>query len=780
MKLFRLILLLTIFSAITLNSTFAQNVSTVNVSSLSDAQITQIMNEINNRGLSESEAIALAQTKGATPTQIADMRRRMQELRVAKGGSVSTEDKVTQETPIAREAFSEKAALEASPEEKKVFGYYLFNNKNLTFEPSLNIQTPKQYVVGIGDEILISIWGASESSYQLTVNKNGMIQIPLVGPVNVNGFSLAYTETLIKRRLTSIYSGLAGNNPNTFASITLGGLRSIKVTLNGEINVPGTYTLPATSSLFNALYLSGGPNMKGSFRTISVRRGNKVIQTIDVYDFLVDADPKDNITLQDQDIIYVPIIENRVTVSGAFMRTGYFEFHDNETISDLLRYTGGFTDGAYRFKVGVTRNTLKEKKIIDVNQDQYSQFVLQSGDIVTAGSILNRFENRVTISGEVFRPGTFELTEGLTLFDLIKNAEGLRENAYMNRAHITRLNPDLSIETISFDLGEIITGRKNIDLQREDAVNIKSIFDMREGYNIGVFGEVLKPGTIPFSDNLTLKDLIYKAGGFNESADVSYIELSRRLSYFEASSLTDSLVHIYYFKVPRDLVLFSEDADFLIKPFDRVYIRRAPGLRDQGNVTVEGEVKYAGSFPIAKRTETISDIIERAGGFTPYAEIENAYLIRTESALGTQQVYIELDKILKKKHSDIDLELLAGDRIVVPRQQHLIKVSGTVRNPYTFAQIKGKNLRFYIDKSGGFDDDALKKRIYVRYADGSSARTRSFIFKNYPRIKPGSEIIVPKKPEKPQRQDNTGKWLAIASTTATLGVALSAILNSLK
>ena len=774
MKLYRFLLLLILIGAPVIVS--AQELSTVNVSALSDAQIQQIVNEVSSRGLSMQDAAALARTRGATEAQIQEVLRRVQELNAQKGGSIQQPAaNAVQKTTVERQVFSQKAAVSASPSEKKIFGYYLFNNKNLTFEPSINIQTPKQYVIGIGDEIIINVWGASEATYQLVVDKNGAIQIPKIGPVFINGYTFDGAERVIKKRLTRIYAGMSGRSPNTYASITLGGLKSMRITLVGEVNVPGTYTLPATATLFNALYLSGGPSQSGSFRNIALIRGGKIIKHIDVYDFLVDADPSDNIALQDQDVIYIPTFSKRVSIGGPFTRTGLFEMKGKETMTDLLRFVGGFTENAYKFRVHVVRYTPTEKKVLDIDRANFSDFVLNNGDAVTCGTILDRFENRISINGAVFRPGSYELTDGMTLRSLIFKAEGLREEVYLNRGLITRLKDDKTTEVIPFDVAEVVAGRKDYPLKKDDNVTIKTIFDMREGYNVGIYGLVQNPQVFPYAENMTLKDLIFKAGGFKESADISFIEVARRLSYDEAAQITDSLVHIFTFKIPRDLILDPADANFLLQPYDRVYVRQLPGYRDQGSATITGEVKYAGPYPIKSKKDRLSDLVKRAGGLTPEAYLDAARLSRA----GVGIVDIDLRNILNNPGTRRDLLLIPGDNLMIPTEPQTVSISGEVQNPFATTYIPGKSLKYYINVSGGWGMDPFKRRVYVTYPDGSADRTRNFIFHYYPKVLPGSTIFVPKKPQK-QKQDKTAQWLAVASTTSSITVAIVAIVNMLK
>jgi len=799
MRFHKLTILLIQFILIVSTPLFAQvptNPSSVDVNNLSDAQIQRIMQEIQSRGLTQDQAIAMAKAQGASQTQIDQMLMRIQQLQMNPSDTLSSKSdypsattKKAYTTPKARVTISEKT--------KKIFGYQLFNSQNLSFEPAVNIPIPRDYVLGISDQLSINVWGASQTKYQLTIDKNGAITIPDVGPVYLAGLSFEKGQSLIKNRLMAIYSGMAGEYPNTWAEVSLGAVRSIKINVIGEINAPGTYTLPSTASAFNALYLSGGPNENGSFREIRLIRDGVTFKTIDVYDFLINADPTANVQLREQDIIFVPNYKTRVEIAGEIKRKGIFEIKTSETMSDLIRFAGGFGDKAYTHALTVIRNNDREREVRSVADTDFSKFALQNGDSIRADSILNRFSNRVAIKGSVFHPGNYELTPGMKLSDLIKKADGLREDAFMNRGLISRIKEDNSPENISFDLKEVMKGTNDILLRKEDKVLISSIFQMREKRSVTVVGEVMRPDSLEYQDNMTLGDVIFKAGGFREQADISVVEVSRRLSYEEAAKVTDKMNDIFQFSLTRDLKLSPTDAAFKLMPFDEVYVRRAPGYRDQGTVMITGEVIYAGTYAISDKNEKISNVIKRAGGLIPGAFISGATLTRTyklseaelekkkqlmkrdttlrDSLLTLKNTYpvgIELEKILASPGSSIDLLLLPGDVINVPRQLQTVKVSGNVMNPLALTYEKRFSLSRYIDRAGGYDDRARKSRTYVIYPNGTTASTKGFIFRRSPRITPGSEIIVPKKAVK---ADNTMKWIAIASALASVATAVATL-----
>jgi protein involved in polysaccharide export with SLBB domain len=778
----------------------AQNPASINVNNLSDQQIQQIVNEVNSRGLTIDQAAQMAQMQGATPAQIDQIKRRIQELNFSKGNSIANPQATgTQASEVKREAFSEKAVVQASPKAKRIFGFQLFNAENLTFEPPVNIPTPQNYVLGIDDELTVSIWGASQQTYQLRIETTGAVSIPDIGPVYVSGMEFLKAKELIKKRLISIYQGMDGSSPNTWADVSISNLRSIKINVIGEVMVPGTYTLPSTASVFNALYLSGGPNENGSFRSIQVIRDNKIIKTIDVYDYLINANTQGNIPLREQDVIYIPTYQKRVEAGGAFKRTGIFELTEKEKLTDLIRYLGGFTDQAFKAQLSLTRITDKEKKIIDINQSLYESFVPANGDLVVASEIMDRYENRVLISGAVFRPGTYELTDGMTISQLIARAQGVKENFYSNRGLIIRLQDNLSPMTLPFDVKDILRGVNDMKLQREDQVIIQDIFSMRQKRSIQILGEVQRPGEYDFLDNMTLKDLIFQAGGLNEVASESFVELARRHNYQEASQTTDQMVKLFQFNIDRQLKLDSKDEAFLLEPFDYIYIRRSPSYFEQRTVIISGEVKYPGPYSISSKSERISDLINRAGGLLPDAFIKGARMKRANPLAGQylqsmqnspsdslltkakQQIYSEqlelkLESILQHPGSNYDYLLKAGDEIHIPELAQEVRISGEILNPIGLAYEQGKGLKYYIDRSGGFSNRSHKSKTFVIYSDGTTGVTHNFIWRNYPNLEPGCQIVVPKKPEK-QRVDSTGKWLGIASTMGTIAIAIATLLS---
>ncbi len=799
-----------------------QDFSNVRVDDLSDAQIRQFMNQVKSSGLGEDQLEQVAAAKGMSNTEIAKLRQRIQRIKRQESQSprrqetsrevnMPDEEKSTVKSPVQKE--EEEVQPELTEEQQRIrerlFGAALFANSNLTFEPNLRLATPLDYQIGPDDEILIDIYGYSEASYQLKVSPEGTINIPMIGVVPVSGATIEQASQRIRSRLSSIYSGI--RTGATSVSISLGNIRSIRVILTGEIVKPGTYTLPSVATVFNALYASGGPSENGSFRTIQIIRGGSVVGVLDVYDFLLYGSLKNNIRLQDQDVIRIPTYRTRVEVNGEVKRDGIFEMIPGETFSDLLGFAGGFTERAYKARVKVLQNTETERRIADVTSDQFGSYTPSSGDEFYVDEILDRFKNRIRVEGAVFRPGEYELEQGLTLSGLIKKAEGLKEDAFMNRGYITRIKDDLTTELISFNTADIVQGRTpDISLKREDIVTIPSIFELKEEYKLTINGEVRNPGDFEFAENTTLEALIIKAGGLKESATPKRIEVARRIK--AVNSLNDTTVTAQVFTVNVDQNLKAATENFRLMPFDIVSVRSAPGYQEQKMVKIEGEVLFPGTYTITHKDERIADLIQRAGGLTANAYKEGASLKRVpvkefesdiekenlklkqfkslqeaandsaevdleDATVRNDYVGIDLPKILKNPHARYDLLLEDGDVLNVPKQLQTVKISGEVLSPSSVVYEKNKGFKGYVRESGGFSPRALKKRSYIIYANGGVSSARKFLFFNvYPDVKPGAEIFVPTKEERNNRM-STSEIVAISTGLATIATLVFTILK---
>ncbi|MGQ8337726.1 SLBB domain-containing protein [Sunxiuqinia sp. A32] len=780
----------------------SQNVNSVNIQNTSDEQIEQVLKEIKNQGLSMDQAISLAKAKGASQFQINQLINRIQQLKTFHPTSSEQSDLLFEkkDTTLIADTLK-KEEVHVTELNKRIFGYQLFNSESLSFEPNINIPTPQNYTLGIGDQLQINVWGASQQTYLLTVDNNGTINIPDLGQIFVSGQNFKDARQLILNRLTGIYSDMRGSSPGTFADVSIQNLHSITINVIGEVIAPGTYTLPATASAFNALYLSNGPNENGSFRNIKLIRDNKSKAKIDVYDYLINGNAAANITLRDQDILIVPPYEKRVKLGGGFKRKGIFELKEDETLQQLIDYAGGFSENAYKNQLSITRFANGQMQLADVSKENYEGFLLQNGDSIFAGKVIDRFENRINISGAVFRPGDYSLTENTTLADLIQKAGGIREDHYANRGLIIRLDEQLYPTSIPFEVDDVVAGKMNIPLKREDQVIIRDIFSIGEQAFVNILGEVMFPGKFDFMKNMTLKDVIFLAGGLTEAASESFIEVARRNKPDEAQEINDKMVSLYQFHIDRNLKLDPEDQKFTLQAFDYIYIRKAPSYHTQKTVSVTGEVKYPGEYSISSKTERISDIISRAGGLTPYAfspgaslnrntekdikqnieyiqmmEQDEDSLIWMEEKINVSRLELRLDEILAKPGSIYDYILNEGDEVYIPKKSDEIWITGEVLNPIGLAWQKGKKLKYYINRAGGFSDNAKKGKLYIIYSDGTTRVTKKVPFKKFPIPQPGSQIVVPMKPVKPDG-DNTGKWLAITSALSSLAVAIAAVLR---
>ncbi|UCS93254.1 SLBB domain-containing protein [Echinicola marina] len=624
---FTIILLL---SAIVLHAQSLSNIQNVKVDELSDAQIAAIVQRAEEQGISKSQIPTLAQERGLSAMEANKLATRISQLGTAGGGvdqsANSPADTGAQRmvsTPVAGSFNGDNSKL--TEKQQKIYGFGLFHHKELNFSPNLNIPTPESYVVGTGDQLLIDVYGDSQQSYSLTVNPEGRLYIPNVGPIAVGGASISAATARIKQELSSIYSDLNSSNPRTFLQIRLGNIRSIQVSMTGELAHPGTYTLPSFASVFNALYAAGGPNEEGSFRNIKVYRNSRQVAEVDVYEFLTNGNQAQNIRLQDNDVIIVPAVQTRVEVQGPVRRPGLFEIQADEDIRDLIHYAGGFKSQAYTQRIGVRRVSEDARKVADISQEQFESFKVQDGDIYLVGEKLNRFENRVQISGAVYHPGEFALFDGMTVKDLIDKAEGLRGEAFLNRATLYRTQEDMTLEIVPVDVKAVVNGTaQDIQLQREDVLHIPSKYDLSEEYYVKISGEINRPGAFAFAENMTVEDLVLKAGGFKESASDAYIEVARRVK-----DRTDGqIAEIFTIDIDQNLEINGADKEVVLHPFDHVIIRRSPGFQREQLVRVEGEVNYPGQYTIATATERISDLLKRAGGINPFAYTKGATLIR--------------------------------------------------------------------------------------------------------------------------------------------------------
>ena len=695
-----------------------------------------------------------------------------------------------------------KAHLEMSA--RQIFGHNLFRNTNLSFEPSANLATPISYRLGPGDEVIIDIWGASENTIRQTISPEGDIQVKDLGPVHLNGMTVKEANQYLQREFSKIYSGIGGNEPNSQIRLTLGDTRTIQVNIMGEVSVPGTYSLSAFSTVFHALYRAGGVNKIGSLRGIKLVRNGKTIENLDVYEFIMKGKMNDDIRLQEGDVIIVNPYESLVEIVGKVKRPMYYEMKPTETVANLLEYAGGFTGDSYKKAIRLIRKSGREHQVFNVDEMDYSVFRLDDGDLVTVDAVLDRFENKVEISGAVYRSGLYQLDgEVNTVKQLIKKAEGLRGDAFLNRVLLDREHEDLSHEVIAIDLNGLLNGTvADIPLQKDDHLYIPSVNDLKEEETVSIYGEVLNPGTFLYSDKMTIEDLVVQAGGLREAAATTRVSVTRRIKDPKSTAYSSKLAETFAFDIKDGLVI--GDADFYLQPFDMVQIRRSPAYKVQRTVSVSGEVLFSGSYALLKKNERLSDLIKRAGGITPDAYIKGGRLIRrmndeerrrerdalrmarngegkdsiSVAKLAITETYtvgIDMEKALANPGSDYDVVLREGDVIYIPEFVNTVKISGSVMYPNTVAWEKGAKLKHYINMAGGYGNMAKKKKAYIIYLNGTVARARRG---DSQLIQPGCEIVVPSKAEKQHMK--FAEILGISSTTATMAAMVATLVNAFK
>ena len=730
-------------------------------------------------------------------------------------------DRVIATTPGEDSISPEEQRKRNLPEndlKETVFGREIFSNKNLSFEPDLNIPTPKNYILSAGDELLINVWGDSELNLKLKVSPEGTILIPNLGPVSVSGLTIETAENRIRQELGRIMSTLSENTDgaNTFVSVSLSQIRSIKVNIVGEVVAPGTYTLPSFATLFNALYAAGGVNEIGSLRGIKVYRNSKEVAKLDVYDYLLNGKYNTNIRLEENDMVIVSPYDQLAVVRGKVKRNRIFEMKKGETLQQLLNMAGGFTGDAYKKDVRIKRKADSRYQIATVTEDKYPTFAMMDGDSLLVDSVIPFYENRLTVTGAVWRPGEYELNGAVhTVKGLINQAAGLKGDEFTGRAQITRLNPDFTTTVIALDIRGILNGTSpDIELKPEDILNIPSLFDLREPYTIKISGAVNYVDTVlPYRNNLTVEDAIMMAGGLKESAATVNVEVARRIKDTKTYENSNRTAEVFNFELNDNLGLISVDGKnsnsvFTLEPFDEVYVRFSPGYQEQQVVKVDGEITFSGDYVLAEKNSRLSNIIAKAGGITPDAYVKGASLKRqlTEDemrrletllqlssnkqsrdsvALSLENIKnysvgIDLEKALANPGSAHDVVLRDGDELYIPQLQSTVKINGAVTYPNSVTYTKGMSVGNCLSQAGGYNDIARKYPIVI-YMNGKVATTKkSFIFfKRYPKVEPGCEIVVPTKTQR-DRKTSLAEVLSIASSTTSMAAMVTSIINTMK
>lgn len=687
---------------------------------------------------------------------------------------------------------------------RQIYGHEVFNARALTFEPSENLATPQNYRLGPGDEVVIDLWGTSEDHLRQTISPEGSIMISQVGPVYLNGLTIGDANKHIKSIFSRKYAGM--DDAETEIQVTLGQIRTIQVDILGEVSTPGTFRMSPFSSVFHALYRAGGIRDIGTLRNIQVLRNGWKVAGIDIYEYLFDGKTSGNIRLQEGDVIIVPPYDQLVSIDGNVKRPMYYEIKPGETIQDLLTYAGGFTGDAYTGMVRLARQTGTENELYNIDRGEFTSYRLKDGDIITIGTILDRYANRVELKGAVYRPGMFAIGDGVnTVGQLVRKADGLTEDAYADRVLLYREGPELRLEILPLDLKGILNGTvADVELKRNDVLVISSIHELESRGALTIAGQVARPGSYPFADNTSLEDLILQAGGLLEGASTAKVEIARRVVDPTATTQTQRLADIYTVSIENGLAV-GEGKGFMLKPFDRVVVRTSPGYGEQRTVSVGGEVLFSGSYTLEKRNERISDIIRRSGGILDGAFIRGAHMTRlltddeytarrealrlamanSNANVGdsialskidvsrSYNVGINLEKALAYPGSHYDLVLQPGDEIFVPEQQSIVKISGDVMFPNAVVYEPGQKLGYYVDMAGGYGQTAKKNKAYIVYLNGTVAKAK----RGTP-IEPGCTIIIPSKPNRPGT--NWEKVLAFATSFSSVAALAATITNIFK
>lgn len=778
-------------------------------SSMTDSQVIQYVQDGLAQGKSQQQLMTELMAKGVTQEQALRLKTMYDNGQISTTGTGSTgyygldstsrsrdnEDKLTEETNKTAEETKQNPGSENKTEE--VFGRNIFNNKQLTFEPDINVATPQDYRLGPGDEIIIDIWGASENTIRQEITPDGCINVNGLGVISLNGMNISDAKEYLKSELSRIYADEANQ-----IQVTLGKSRSIKINVVGEVMVPGTYTLSAFASVFHALYSAGGITDLGSVRNICVARNGNTVATVDVYDYILKGKTDGNINLQEGDVVIVPTYDMIVKIDGRVKRPMKYEMKDNETVSNLLKYAGSFTNNAYKNSVRVIRQEGRLMSVATVERENYGSFKVMDGDVVTADSIINRFANKLEIIGAVYRPGIYEFCDEInTVKKLLTQADGLLGDAFTNRAVLYRERENLTSEVLPVDVKGIMDGTvPDVELRKNDRLYIPSIYDIKSIGDVYISGEIVKPGTYPYADNMTLEDLVITAGGLKDAASLVRVDVSRRMKDNKGTHAIDTVGQNFSFGL-KDGFIVDGTPGFVLEPYDQVFVRKSPGYSVQKNVTVNGEVLYEGEYSLNFKNERLSSLIERAGGITAFGYAKGAKLTRVANEheikrmqnvidmmrreLGeslANSLMLELDSVftvginleeaISKPGSDADIVLREGDVISVPEMTSTVKINGAVMMPNTVTYKDGKNVRYYLNQAGGYSQNAKKTKKFIIYMNGEVEKVKS----RSKKVEPGCEIIVPNK----VKQNRVGEVIGYATSFASLATMIASLANLLK
>lgn len=797
MKMNRLVLILLFITVCVTTRMYAQT-------RMTDQQVIEYVKQATQEGKEQKQIAAELARRGVTREQAERVKKLYEQQMGADAanmqGTELNEARLREETQDETTALTDnQPTTEELAQEDQVFGRNIFNTRNLTFEPNSNMATPPNYQLGPGDEVIIDIWGASQTSIRQTITPDGTINMQELGPIYLSGMTVEEANRFLKNKLGTVFA-----NENNQIQMTLGNTRTIQINIMGEVVQPGTYALSAFSTVFHALYRAGGVNDIGSLRNVQLVRNGKKIAAVDVYDFIMQGKIKDDIRLQEGDVIIVPAYDMLVKMSGNVKRPMRFEMKKDETLTALIKYAGGFNADAYSKSVRMVRQNGMEYEVKTVDEMDYSVCQLRDGDVVTVGAILNRFTNKVEIKGAVYRPDIYALDGKVnTVRALIEKAQGLMDDAFTNRAVLQRQRDDLTSEIVSVDVKALMNGTiPDIPLRKNDILYIPSIHDLQDLGSVTIYGEVAKPDSYPYADNMTLEDLIIQAGGLKEAASTVRVDVSRRIKDTKSVNSTDSIGQMFSFALKDGFVIDGQPG-FVLQPYDQVFVRRSPGYQTQQNVSIQGEVIFGGAYTLTSKAERLSDLVKKAGGVTNSAYVRGAKLTRVANeeekkrmqdmvklmgrelgenaidSLGLRvdslfSVGIDLEAALANPGGDADLVLREGDVLNIPEYVNTVKINGAVMMPNTVSYRKGEKVSYYLGQAGGYSQHAKKSKKFIIYMNGQVAKVKGNGSKQ---IEPGCEIIVP---NKKQSKANIGNILGYATSFSSLATMAATIVSLFK
>jgi protein involved in polysaccharide export with SLBB domain len=797
-----ILLFLFFFTSILVAQDLSQ-LKNIDINELSDEQVSSYWESIQEKGYTLDQAGVLAKAQGISLYKFAEFKRRVQNLPLTKTtipNGVKDSEVLNENNPFGLDG--KNVIKDGDLKKELLFGYDFFNNPKISFTPNINLAIPKNYQLGPADEMVIDLWGAAEISYNVQINKQGAIKIEGVGYVYVSGMTIEAASKKINSRLKKKHAGIGAVNSSynkIYTNISITKTRTVQVNIIGEIKVPGTYSLSSLSTVLNALYAAGGPTKQGTFRVVKLIRDGKNIATFDVYKFLLIGSEEGNLKIQDQDIIIVGPYKNIVSIEGAVKRPGKYELLEGETLSNLIQFFGGFSSDAYTDLLVVERVNGSQREVKEVELEKATDFLIKAGDKFLIQKVVDKFLNRITVNGAVFRPGDYEFIEGMTLKRLIEKAEGVTDEAFLSRGLLVRSHDDTDKENIAFSVKEILSGKISIALKSKDEIRIFQKDELREKQTVLIQGAVNNPQKFDFVKNMQIEDLIALSGGLTEAGDRKNVNISRRLKDGSFTTLSKN----FNISSISDLGI-NKGEPFYLEPFDIVNVRFIKGYISQQTISIKGEVLYQGNYVLSSKNERISDIIKRAGGLTPYAYIKGATLNRAgeqegdaellstlkdinkkdsissdnvELAGNILKIGIELAEIMKDggRGSKYDLFLEEGDELIIPSEKQTIEVRGEVLLPSIVRYEKKASFKSYISNSGGLTEKSAKARIFVLYSNGVVKTVKNyFFFKVFPKLEPGAIVVVPAKVESKDKMSVT-EILGITTSITTLGILIQNI-----